>query len=440
MHVTVETNSNLERTMRVAIPEEQIAAEVESRLKNLSRTTRIQGFRPGKAPYKLIRQRFEDQVRVEVVGMVLRSSLSEAITQKQLRPAGSPEIEELDAALGKGLTYTARFEILPDVQLKPVEELRIETYTCQVTDDDINKMIEVLRKQRHELRKVDRDATAADVVEIDYTGTVEDKPFPSNTATHVKIDLSARRMPEGFEAGLTGTASGAETTLNLRLPDSYPLTELAGKPVEFKVQTRAVYEKVIPELNDEFFKTFGVVEGGLEAFRKRIQEQMEREAEQMLRRRLKEHVMQTLRAANTVELPKVMVTNEKHRLKHQFEHKLKEQGLNAADLHHAEDETIFEEQARNRVALQLIVAEVVRRHDIKVDAAKVRQSVLKFAENYQDPNAIVNWYYSDKDRLAEIEALTLENQVIDWIVEKANTTKLTLTFDECMNKGQTASM
>lgn len=437
MQVTVEANSKLERTVTVAVPEDKIASEVENRLRNLSRTSRIQGFRPGKAPYKLIQQRFGQQIRQEVVGMVLQSSLSEAITRESLRPAGSPEIGKFDAEQGKGLSYTAKFEVLPEIQLKPVEELKIERTVCDITDKDIDKMIDILRNQHFEFKAVDRESSGEDIVDVNYRGLIGGEPFAGGEAANFKIDLSKKRLLEGFEAGLIGKKAGAEVILNLQFPDTYHVKDIAGKPVEFRVNINSVNEKVLPELNDEFYTTFGVEKGGMEAFRKQIKDHMEREVTQVLHNRLRESIMKALQDANNVELPKVMVASEKHRLMHQFEHNLKAQGLNTADIKHPEDDGIFEEQARNRVALQLLVGELIRLNNIKVDAEKVKQTVMQHAQNYQDPAAILNWYYNDKDRIAEIEALTLENQILDWIAERAKVTSLNLTFDECMNKGQT---
>lgn len=440
MQVTVETNSNLERTVKIEIPEDTIASEVETRLKSLSRTTKIQGFRPGKVPFKIIRQRYGDQVRQEVVGRVLQSSLSEAITQEKLRPAGSPEIGKLDAEKGKGLSYTAKFEVLPEIQLNPVEELEIEKYSCDITEEDVGNMIEVLRKQRVEYREVDREATESDEIEIDYKGLLDGEPFEGGEANGFRIDLAERRLIDGFETGLIGKKAGEDVILNLEFPEDYHAENLAGKPVEFQIKVKQVYEKVLPGLDEGFFKAFGIEEGGLEAFRDQIKKQMEKETEQSLRSRQRDSVMTALRKANEVELPRVMVNEEKQRIKEQFESNLKSQGLKMEDVKRDEDDGLFEEQAQNRVSLQLIVGELIRVNDIKADQSKVREMVTKLAENYQDPAAIINWYYSDKNRLAEIEAVTLENELIDWIVERAKSTNVNLTFDECMNKRQTESV
>ena len=440
MQVKVESNSGLERTVTVEVPEDKIATEVESRLKSLSQTTRIQGFRPGKAPFRIIQQRYGDQVRQEVVGKVLQSSLSEAITQENLRLAGNPEIGKFDAEQGKGLSYTAKFEVLPEIKLNPVEELEIEKASCEVTEEDIDKMIDVLRNQNFELQDADREAAAEDILEVDYTGYIDGEPFDGGSATDFKIDLSQKRLIDGFEAGLIGKKAGEEVTLNLEFPENYHVGNLAGKPVEFKVVVKRVSEKVLPEVNEEFYKKFGIEEGGAEAFRRQIKDHMTSEVEQVLRNRLRESVMNALREANQVELPLVLVNQEKQRLRTQFDQNLKNQGLNIEDMKHPDDDGLFEEKARERVSLQLVIAELIRSHDIKADESRVRELVMKYAQNYQDPAAIMNWYYSDKNRMAEVEAQALENEVVDWVIERAKVTNSNQTFDECMNKGQTESV
>ena len=439
MQVTVENNSSLERTVKIEVPEDKIASAVEDRLKSLSRTTRVQGFRPGKVPFKIIRQRYGEQVRQEVVGKVLQSSLSEAITQENLRPAGSPEIHTLDAEQGKGLSYTARFEVLPEVKLQPVEDLQIEKASCEITDTDVDKMVGVLRSQHTREQDVDRESTIADVVHIGFRGLIDGEPFEGGESTDMRLDLSEKRLIDGFEDGLLGRKAGAEFSLDLVFPDSYHVAALAGKPVVFEIKLNRVCEKVLPEMDDEFFKAFGIEEGGEDAFRKQVREHMEKESRQTLHRKLRESVMSALRKANEIELPQVLVHQEIHRIRHQFEDNLKSRGLKTEEIDKHTDDKMFEEQARNRVSLQLILAELIREQDLKADPAKVRETIMQFAQNYEDPTAILNWYYGDKERLAEIEAMTLENTVIDWVAEKARKNEVSVTFDECMNNGQTES-
>ena len=440
MQISVESTGGLGRTMRIVVPEDKIASEVEHRLLHLSRTTRVQGFRPGKVPYKIIRQRFGTQVRQEVAGEIVQSSLYEAITEKNLRPAGMPEIGSLDFEQGKGLEYTAKFEVLPEVTLAPVESLKINKTVCELTDQDIDKMIEALRKQHRETREVDRASVSGDVLEIDFEGFVEGKPFEGGTAQGFRIELGANRFIEGFEEGLTGKQKEDDVVLNLSFPEDYNSAELAGKPVEFRIKVNRVLEPFLPEMNDEFFKKFGVDSGGLDAFKKQILEQMERDLESALRNRLRDAVMDALFEANAVELPLVLVENEKHQLQDQLRHNLKSQGIQEEEAGKLIEAVNYEDQARKRVSLQLIVGELIKVKEIKAEPSKVKARIEKLAESYRDPAAIVQWYYSDKGRLNEIEAMVLEDEVIDAVSSQAQVTEVNSGFDEVMNKGQTETV
>ena len=440
MQVSVESSDGLEKTVKIQVPEEKIASEVESRLKSLSKTTKIQGFRPGKVPFKIIKQRYETRVRQEVVGDVVQSSFYEAVTQEKLNPAGMPEIDALESKAGQGLNYTAKFEVLPELEISDLGKLEIEKASCEITESDIDKMVEQLRNQRKDTKEVKRKAKNGDIVDVDFKGTVDGKDFEGGEAKDFKIELGSKRLIEGFEDGLVGQKAGDEVSLDLEFPEDYQVEELSGKPVEFKVTVNSVSEQVLPELNDEFFKEFGIEEGGEEPFRAQIKEHMEREVEQVLKNRLRDKVMGALLEANKFDLPKVLVEQEKKRIKETFVNNLQQQGIKADEIKNFEDESVYEEQANNRVALQLIIAELIKQNDLKADAAKVREIIEKQAESYHDPSAIVNWYYSDKNRLAEVEALALEGVVVEWISEQAKSNKVDLSFDDCMNKGQTETV
>lgn len=436
MQVSVEATGKLGRQLKVEVPEERIASEVETRLKKLSRTTRIKGFRPGKAPFKVIRQRYGSQVRQEVVGEVVQSTFFEAIQQENLKPAGTPRIDPLDDEQGKGLSYTASFEVMPELALKPVEQLEVEKTVCEVNDEDVDTMIEVLRKQRKELKETDRAAEDGDTVEIDFQGTIDGEPFEGGSGEDSRLELGSGRFIDGFEEGLQGQTPGSEVTLDLVFPGDYPNEQLAGKPVRFKVTVKKVYEPRLPELNDEFFAQFGVEEGGEEAFRKEIRAHMEREAATAMRNRQRDAVVDALYKANEIDIPHTLIHEEAHRLQQQFEQQLKAYGI-ADEAQIPNDLSMFEEQARKRVATQLILMDIIRDQGFKADSDKVRAKVEANAENYEDPSAVINWYYGDKQRLAEVEAAVLEDQVIDWVNENAGVKEVNVTFDELMNKGQT---
>ena len=436
MQVSLEATGKLERELTIEVPEERISSEVDSRLEKLSKTTRIKGFRPGKVPFKVIRQRYGKQVRQEVVGEVVQSTFYEAIQQENLQPAGTPRIDPLDDRQGKGLSYTARFEVMPELELKPVGELDVEKVVCEVDDDDVDRMIEVLRQQRRELKEVDRAAQAGDTVEIDFQGSIDGEAFEGGSGEGVQLEIGSGRFIEGFEDGLKGSKAGDGVTLDLVFPEDYQNGDLAGKPVQFKVSVRKVQEPVLPELNDEFFAQFGVSEGGEEAFRKELRNHMEKEVSTTVRNRRRDAIMDALYNANDIEIPHSLIHEECHRMQQQFEQQLKAYGI-ADQEQIPKDHSMFEDQARKRVATQLILMEIIRSQAFKADADKVRSMIEKNAENYEDPSAVINWYYSDKQRLSEIEGAVLEDQVIEWVNENARVKEVKVSFDELMNKGQT---
>jgi len=287
--------------MRVTVPEERIATEVQKRLQNLARTTKIQGFRPGKVPFRIVQKRFGTQVRQEVVGEVVQSTFYEAISKENLRPAAYPDLSPVDAEPGQGLNYMAKFEVLPEVELAPVEALKIEKTVCEIGDEDLDKMIEVLRRQGRQPEQVERRAEQDDIVDIDFVGTVDGEVFEGGEAKEFKIEIGSKRLIAGFEDGLVGKQAGDQETLKLTFPEHYHKEALAGKPVEFAVTVNGVYEQVLPELDAAFFEGFGVQAGGEAAFRQEIIQHMQREAEAAIRQRLRDAVMDSLYAANERE-------------------------------------------------------------------------------------------------------------------------------------------
>lgn len=438
MQVSVESSGPLERTLRVEVPEARIAGEVESRLRSLSRSTRVQGFRPGKVPMRVIQQRYGERVRLEVIGEVVQSSFYEAVTKERLRPAGSPHIDPLDANRGEGLKYTAKFEILPEFELADVENLAIEQCTCEIGDPDIDNMVETLRRQRRRLQSVDRASRPGDVIDIDFSGTLDGEAFDGGSGKAFKVELGSGRLIEGFETGLMGRAADQEFGLDLKYPEGQGSEKIRGKLVRFQIKVNKVYEPVLPEVDVEFFRQFGVNEGGEAAFRTEMRDHMEREAAAVIRKHLRESVMDALYKANEIALPGGLVEREKQRLRDQFDANLKAYGIEVSSKdERLKDPKLFDEQARKRVALQIIVGEIIRKQGLRVDPAKVRRTIERNAQSYEDPAAIVSWYYADRSRLAEVEALALEDEVMDWIIGRAKVKSVRLKFDELVNKGQT---
>ena len=439
MQISVETTGSLERSVTVEVPEERISTEVEERLKSMTKTSRIQGFRPGKAPLRVIKQRFGAQVRQEVVERLVTSSFREAVTQEHLRPVGAPLIDPLKANVGKGLSYTARFEVMPEVKLNPVEKLEMEKPTCEINEDDVDRMIEKLRRQRRQFQLVERAAEEGDKVNINYKGLVDGKVFEDRETEDVEVEIGKERFIQGFEEGLIGASAGQSLNLNLTFPQDYHKEELAGKPVVFELKINSVSEPVLPELNGEFFEAFGVKEGGEQAFRREIRQHMEREAEAAMRSRFRASIMQTLYDANEIELPNVLVDAEIQQVKDMFIKDMESRGISREVSSKIADTTELKESARRRVALQLLTAEIIRSRELKANPEKVRGIIEKRAQSYEDSSALINWYYNDKERLAEIEALALEDEVINWVSTQGKVTELPLSFDELMNKGQTVA-
>lgn len=438
MQVSIENTGALERKMHVEVPEEKIEDEVKNRLQSLSRTTRISGFRPGKAPLKVVQKHYGSRVRQEVVGELVKSSFFEAISQEKLRLAGQPTIDPMNSEQGQGLSYTATFEIFPEVKLAPVEELKIDKPVCPVSDEDVDKMIEVLRKQRRTLEKVDRAAKEGDVLKVDFKGTIEGEVFEGGEATDFQIELGSNRLLPGFEEGLLQSKSGDEVTLNISFPDDYHQQSLAGKPATFVVNVKEVHEQKLPEMNDALFSSLGVKDGGLDAFKAEVRSNMEREAENSVLNQSKLRVLEKLYEVNKFELPRVLVESESRRLQQQFHDTLLSQGLKKENIPQ-DDLSDYEEQAGKRIAFQIIVTDIARNNDIKADPAKVRQIIEKSARSYENPAEVINWYYSDQNRLAEIEAIALEDAVVQWVLEKAQVNEQVLSFDALMNKGQTGT-
>ena len=432
MQVSVESTGPLERRLKVEVPEEKIATEVQSRLQSMTKTTRIKGFRQGKVPLKIVEKQYGTKVRQEVIGEVMQNSLYEAITQEKLRPATRPELENFDADQKEGLVFTAKIEVLPEINLSPVEELIIEKSVCKVSDDDIDKMIEVLRKQHRKPEAVEREAVDSDSLVIDFIGRIDGEEFQGGSAKDIDLELGAKKFIEGFEEGLLGARAGDNRILKLKFPDEYANKELAGKDVEFEVEVKTVNELVSPEMDSEFFSIMGVTDGGLEEFRTEVRKNMVRESEQKSLTKVKETVMEALYKSNKIDLPSTLVANEIAQLQAQFKSRLQQQGLSESDIP-AGDASMFNEQAEKRVTLQLLIADILKENEIKVDQSKVRSKIEKAAEGYEDTSEVINWYYSDKNRLAEVEALVLEEQVINWIMDKAKVNETELAFDALMN-------
>ncbi len=436
MQVTVETSSGLGRRMRVEVPEERINGEIHKRLQKLAGDISLPGFRPGKVPMKVVRQRFGNQVRNEVVGEIVQSSFMDALGQEELRPAGPPDIKPLNIEPGEGLSYMAEFDVYPEITLPPLESLKISRPDSVLGDSDVDQMLETLRKQRRNWDSVERAALATDRVVIDFEGFMDDTPVENAKGSEVPVELDASRMIPGFEAGLVGSLAGEEKNLDLAFPEEYHAKELAGRAVAFKIKVHRVEEPSLPELDEAFAESFGVSEGGIEKFREEVTENMQRELTDVLRNKAKQATLDALLTAQTIELPKALVTDECNQAMQRQIQELQHSGIDPQDANLSPE--MFEEPARNRVTLGLVLGELIKANDIKPDTQKVAERIQTIAKTYEQPEEVVNWYYGSKDRLMEVETAVLEDQVVDWLLERADVSTEMTTFDDLMNPGQTS--
>jgi trigger factor len=430
MQVSVESTGALERRMEVLVPAERVEKAVDERLQRMSRTVRLKGFRPGKVPVKVVRQQFGQQVRQEVLGDVMQSTFNEAVVQEKLTPAGGPRIEPISLEQGADLKYRAVFEVLPQIELKGVESLQVERPTATVSTGDVDAMIQNLREQRPTYSAVEREAHNTDRVTVDFEGTIDGQPFDGGQGEGIAVDLGAGRMLADFEAGLHGVRAGENKEIELTFPANYPAANLAGKRAKFAIAVKQVEERKLPELDAEFCKAFGVEEGGIERLRTEVQENMERELADAVKARVKKQVLDGLLAANPIELPKSMVDSQVREL--QLDAARRMGARDASQIPPAEG---FQDSARRRVALSLLIGEIIRNANIQVDQSLVQTRFEELAAQFPDQGQALQQYRTNPQFRRQMEAAVLEDQVIAWIAERAQVSDKSSSFKEIMNFG-----
>jgi trigger factor len=433
MQVSVESGEGLERRLLVDLPAEQVEGEVDKKLAELAKTIRLDGFRPGKVPARVVKQRFGKQVRQEVYGDLIQTTFYEAASQSKLVPVGDPSIELRDAAEEGGLGYTATFQVMPEVELSPLDGKEVVKPVAEVSDADVDEMIDKLRSQRTSWEDVDRAAQDGDTVHIDFKGFVDGEAFEGGSAENVPLVLGSGSMIDGFESGLVGAKVGEERTLEVRFPEDYRAEHLAGKAATFEVKVLRVAEPRLPEIDEDFVKEFGVEEGTEEALRAEVRSNMESELEQRLRGMLKDNVMALLREVNPLDLPDAMVKQESERMKQQALQEMQARGQQTAmDL----PASIFEEQAKVRVHLGLLVGQIIDDNDIKAEESDLRETIERLAQSYEDPQEVVDYYLNNPDQRGSIENLVLENKVVDWVLDQVKVNEDKRSFSEVMNPGE----
>jgi len=426
MQVSVDKISDLERKLTVQVPAEQVDSQVEERLKSMAPRTKVHGFRPGKVPLRVVRQMYGKQVREEVLGDLIQASFVETVQKEQLRPAGGPQVERQQDAPGQAFEYSATFEIYPEVELAPLEELEVTRVSATITDADVDRVVENMRRQRTQWEGAERPAAEGDRVDLGFEGRIDGEPFPGGSAADFQLVLGSGQMIPGFESGLIGASAGDRPTLDLTFPTDYPSPELAGKAAQFAVEVKGVSRPVLPELDETFFISFGIAEGGREAFFDAVKQNMARELEQATRGRVKSELFDRLLAANPVSVPRSLVEQEIDGMVEQMQQRT---GIKAKS---GLPRELFTEQAERRVALGLLVGELVKASGLQPDPARVRQAIESHASGYENPDEVVKWFYGNREQLTSVEMVVLEDQVVDWALERAKVIDEELSFEEMM--------
>ena len=416
MQVSIESSTGLERQLKISVPADKVDQEVMARLQKATKTVAMKGFRKGKVPLKVVKQHYGRGVRQEVIGEMVNSSFYDAIQQENLNPVGQPKIDDIADKEGQDVEFLAVFEVFPEVSLKDFSKIKVTRPVAEVGDKDVKKMIEQLRNQQAKFNKSKKKAASGDQVNIDYVGTRDGEAFDGGSADGQDLILGSNSMIPGFEKGLEGLTGGEETILNLTFPDDYQSEDLQGASVEFAVKINQVSAKKLPKMDDEFFKLFGVEEGGEEKFREEVQGNMERELRNATRTKIKNRLMNELFDQNPVELPSALIDNEIAQLKRQMVQQFG--GGQDIDLDMLPNE-MFQDKAERRAALGVIVSEIVKVEGLVPDEEQVRERVDEIASTYEQPKEVIDYYYSKPEMLSSVEALVLEDQVTELVLSKA---------------------
>jgi len=437
MQVSVETTSGLERQMTITVPAERIDQDVNKLVMQQARTRRMDGFRPGKVPPKVIKRMFGDSIRYDVLNRVVQESFFKAVQQEELKPAGGPSIELKNDKEGEDLQFVATFEVYPQIELADFSAAEIAKQTAQISDADLEQMIETLRKQQASWAEVERAAADGDRVRIDFEGFVDGEAFEGGKAEGHDLVLGSNSMIPGFEAGLVGAEKGAEVELNVTFPETYHAENLKGKPALFKVKVQSVSASELPELNAEFFAKFGIDESDLDGFRAEVRKNMERELKHALKTKVKEQVFNKLVELNAIDVPAALIDDEIDTLRRQAVQQFG--GPNAQIDPNMLPKEMFEAQAKRRVMVGLLVQEIVKATELKIDDARVQETIAEMASTYQEPEQVIEWYNSNEQILNQIKNMVLEDQVVDQLLASAKVSETEVSYEEAIKPAEQAA-
>ena len=434
MQATVETLEGLERRLNITVPAANIEDAVTSELRNIAKNRRFDGFRKGKVPMKMVAQMYGKAVRQDVMGEVMQRHFIEAIVKEKINPAGAPTFAPVENETGKDFVFTATFEVYPEVELKGLENIVVEKPVVSVEAADVDEMIETLRKQQANWTEVDTAAEEGSRATIDFIGSIDGEEFEGGKADNFPLEMGQGRMIPGFEDGIMGKQAGTEFEIDVAFPEDYHAENLKGKEAKFQIKVNKVETRELPEINDEFVAKFGVAEGGIDALKAEVRKNMERELAQAVKTKIKEQAIDGLVKENAIDVPSAVVDQEIGVLRQQAAQRFGGNPEAAEQL----PRELFEEQARRRVVVGLLLGEVIKTEELKADDEKVKALISEMATAYEDPSEVISYYEQNEEMMNNMRNVALEEQAVDAIIAKAQVSDKETDFNELMNQQQPA--
>ncbi|GAA3880955.1 MULTISPECIES: trigger factor [Gibbsiella] len=432
MQVSVETTQGLGRRLSITVPADVISQAVKKELINAAKNVRIDGFRKGKVPMNIVERRYGASVRQDVLGDLMQRNFVDAIIKEKVNPAGAPNYQPGEYKEGEDFTFAVEFEVYPEVELKGLETIEVEKPVVDVNDADVDAMLETLRKQQATWKETDRAVAAEDRVTVDFTGAIDGEEFEGGKAADFVLAMGQGRMIPGFEEGLVGHKAGEEFTIDVSFPEDYHAENLKGKAAKFAIVLKKVEERELPELTEEFIKRFGVADGSLDGLRAEVRKNMERELKGAVRNRIKTQAIDGLIAANEIDVPAALVDGEIDVLRRQAAQRFGGNEQQALEL----PRELFEEQAKRRVVVGLLLSEVISSHELKADEDRVKALIEEMASAYEDPSEVIEFYSKNKELMNNMRNVALEEQAVEALLAKAKVTEKATTFSELMNQTQ----
>jgi trigger factor len=436
MQVSVDTPKGLKRRLTITVPAESVDSAVKSRLQQLAKTQRINGFRPGKVPVTVIQKRYGQAVRQEIAGEVMQRNFYEAIIQEKITPAGMPAFEMKTDVDGQDLEFVAAFEVYPEVVVKNAEKIKVEKPVVEISDKDLSDMMDTLRKQHASWKEVKRKAKKDDRVTVDFVGTIDGEEFEGGKSEDFSLEMGKDRMIPGFEKPIVGNKTGDEVIADVTFPEDYHADKLKGKAAQFTINIKKVEQLDLPKVDEEFAKLFGIEDGNIESLNTEVRSNMQRELDQTLKATVKEQVIVGLIENNPIDLPKALVEQEINALREQAKQRFSQQQGEGANMDNMPElpADLFEDNARKRVLIGLLLNEVIKTNELKVDQAKVDGLIATAASAYEDPSEVIEYYKTNDELMQQMNNVALEEQAVELLLENAKVKEVKKAFDEIMNK------